>query len=114
MALAPNAALAEESPAQEAGIGTAAAIGSLLYAPVKIAYALGGTVVGGLAWCFSAGDKEVAVPIFNRAVRGDYVLTPDHVRGERKIEFIGRDPEPAVATGPPAPAYPPPASDPAW
>ena len=26
------------------------------------------------------------------AVRGDYFVTPDHLRGERSLEFIGRDP----------------------
>ena len=114
MASVPSAASANDSTATEGGIGAAAAFGSLLYVPVKVAYAVGGTIVGGLAWCFSAGDNDVAMPIWNRAVRGDYVLTPDHVRGERAIEFIGRDDEPSVASGPPAPVYPPPSDEPAW
>jgi len=25
-------------------------------------------------------------------VRGDYVVTPSHLRGERELEFLGRDP----------------------
>lgn len=108
MAAVPTAALADQPAAEEGGIGVAAAFGSLLYAPTKVAYAVGGTVVGGLAWLFSAGDNDVAIPIWNRAVRGDYVLTPEHVRGERSIQFIGRDDQPAVATGPP------PTDDPAW
>jgi len=114
MSSVPGTALAGESTAEEGGLGAAAAFSSLLYVPVKVAYALGGTIVGGLAWCFSAGDNDVAMPIWNRAVRGDYVLTPDHMRGERPIEFIGRDSDPAVASGPPAPAYPPPSDEPAW
>ncbi|MBW2267537.1 MAG: hypothetical protein JRH16_03085 [Deltaproteobacteria bacterium] len=114
LASVPTAALAENGASREAGIGVASAFGSLLYAPCKMAYALGGTLVGGLAWVFSAGDTDVAAPIWNRAVRGDYVLTPEHVRRERPIEFIGRDNEVSVAAGPPDPAYPPPANDPAW
>jgi hypothetical protein len=106
--------MAEPSAAEEAGIGTAAAIGSLLYMPVKLAYALGGSTIAGLAWVFSAGDNDVAVPIFDRSVRGDYVLTPAHIRGEQPIEFIGRDVGTAVASGPPAPAYPASTEDPAW
>ena len=114
VASVPTAALAEQPAAEEGGVGAAAAFGSLLYAPTKVAYAVGGTVVAGLAWLFSAGDNDVAVPILNRAVRGDYVLTPQHVRGEQPIAFIGRDDGPAVASGPPAPVYPPPSEDPAW
>ena len=112
--LLPAVAQAEQDTTEEAGLGMASAFGSLLYAPVKVAYAIGGTVVGGLAWVFSAGDNDVAMPIWNRAVRGDYVLTPRHVTGEEPIEFIGRDDVPAVASAPPDPIYPPPSNDPAW
>lgn len=117
---APSAALADDGTAEEAGWGIASALGSLVYGPAKVVYAVGGTVVGGFAWLFSAGDMDVAVPIWKRSVRGDYVLTPQHVRGERPIEFIGRDDPPAVAAQAPDPYYPPdssypPASnDPAW
>ena len=114
LAAVPATALAEPSAAEEAGVGAAAALGSVIYMPTKLAYALGGTVVGGLAWVFSAGDNDVAVPIFERAVRGDYVLTPQHVRGEQSIEFIGRDVDASVASGPPDPAYPGSSQDPAW
>jgi hypothetical protein len=27
------------------------------------------------------------------AVRGDYVVTPQHIRGERNLEFFGRSPD---------------------
>ena len=114
LATLPATAIAEPSAAEEAGVGAAAAIGSIIYMPTKLAYALGGTVVGGLAWLFSAGDNDVAMPIFDRSVRGDYVLTPQHVRGEESIEFIGRDVDTSVASAPPDPAYPAPAEDPAW
>ena len=121
LALAPSVALAEQDTAEEAGWGFASALGSLVYGPTKVAYAIGGTVIGGLAYVFSAGDLDVAAPIWERSVRGDYVLTPAHIRGERPIEFIGRDAPPAVAAQPPPdPYYPPsssysaPANDPAW
>lgn len=114
LVMVPAMAQAQENTSEEAGLGMASAFGSLIYAPVKVAYAIGGTVVGGLAWVFSAGDNDVAMPIWNRAVRGDYVLTPTHVTGEQPIEFIGRDDVPSVATAPPDPVYPPPTNDPAW
>jgi hypothetical protein len=82
-----------DSAAREAGIGLGSFFGSLLYAPVKIIYATGGLVVGGLAFVLSGGDGDVTGPIINASVRGDYMLTPDHIRGEKQVAFIGRSPE---------------------
>jgi hypothetical protein len=78
--------------AREAGLGASAAFLNLLYGPAKLLYAgLGGIVAGG-AWLFSAGDAEVAGPILTAALRGDYVVTPDHLGGGSWPEFVGRDP----------------------
>lgn len=89
--LAPTAALAD-SAAKEAGLGLASALASVLYAPVKIVYATGGLLVGGLAFAFSGGDSDVAKVVISPSVRGDYVITPAQLRGEKSIEFIGREP----------------------
>ena len=77
----------------EAGLGVAAGLVSVVYAPAKVLYAAGGGLVAGLAYVFSAGDKQVTEPILTPALRGDYVVTPAHLRGERQLEFIGREPE---------------------
>ena len=82
-----------ESAAREAGIGLGSFFGSLLYAPVKIIYATGGLITGGLAYVVSGGDGDVTGPIINASVRGDYMITPDHIRGEKEVAFIGRSPE---------------------
>ncbi len=89
---APMSAGANEvsEAANEGGLGVAAALASLVYGPVKVAYSLGGTAVAGCAWLFSAGDSEVANTVLTRAVRGSYVITPAALRGEEEIEFIGR------------------------
>jgi len=79
--------------ASGAGESAAAAICSIFYAPLKIAYAAGGSIVAGLGYVVSGGDKQVVDPILNAAVRGDYWLTPEQIRGERPIEFVGRSPE---------------------
>jgi type IV secretory pathway VirB2 component (pilin) len=93
--LHPGLARAEEqSTGSAAGWGALSALTSLVYAPVKVVYAIGGCVVGGFAWVFSAGDNDVAKTVVTPAVRGDYVVTPQHLRGERPLEFIGREPEP--------------------
>lgn len=76
--------------ATQGGMGAAAGLSSVVYAPVKVAYAAGGSIVAGLAYVLSGGDKDVAKPIFDASVRGDYVVTPQHMTGERELEFVGR------------------------
>jgi hypothetical protein len=80
----------------EAGLGVAAGLISLVYAPAKVLYAAGGGLVAGLAYVFSAGDQQIVDPILTPALRGDYVVTPAHLRGDRQLEFIGREPEDAA------------------
>jgi hypothetical protein len=82
-----------ESKGASAGIGSAAVISSLVYGPVKMVYSLLGTVFGGIAWGLSGGDSEVMAAVISPAVRGDYVVTPSHLRGEQPLQFIGRRPD---------------------
>jgi hypothetical protein len=94
--LTPVAALAEgdgADMAKAAGIGVGTAVASLIYAPLKLTYAFGGLVVGGLAWAFSGGDSSVASIIFTPSLRGDYVVTREQLLGKQEIEFFGRRPE---------------------
>jgi hypothetical protein len=88
----PGLARAQQSTGENAGLGAASALSSLLYGPIKCVYALGGLVVGGLAWPLSGGDSDVMWKILTPAVRGDYVVTPAHLTGEKPLEFFGRDP----------------------
>jgi hypothetical protein len=80
------------SPGEAYGIGAACVFANLLYGPVKFFYATGGALVAGAAYVFSGGDLDVALPVVDASLRGDYVITPDHLRGGRSIEFIGRSP----------------------
>ena len=91
-ALTPASATAESAGA-EYGIGLGCALVNLVYGPVKVLYATGGAIVSGMAWVFSAGDSEVARPIWDASMRGDYALVPDQLKGKRPIVFIGRSPE---------------------
>jgi len=65
--------------------------GLLVYGPLKLVYATGGLVVGAFAWVFTAGDTQVAEKVFTRSLRGTYVITPEILLGEQRLEFIGRD-----------------------
>ncbi len=89
-----SAASADEAKIQnDAGMGAASAAASLIYAPTKLVYATGGGLVAGMAYLVSGGDQDVAKPILDASMRGDYVLTREHLKGQRSIEFVGRNPE---------------------
>jgi hypothetical protein len=88
-------ARAEASDSEGVGYGVGAALCSVVYGPAKIVYALLGSVVGGAAWAVTGGDTDISTPIFESALYGDYVVTPDVLRGERPLEFVGRPSETA-------------------
>lgn len=81
-----------ESPSREIGINAASAGLTLLYAPVKMTYSALGLVFGGIAYGLSGGDSDVLSAVVTPAVYGDYAVFPSHLRGQQKLEFIGRDP----------------------
>ncbi len=81
-----------------AGLQAGALFTTLLYGPAKVCYAVVGSVVSGLAWGLTAGNSEVAWPIFVSAAYGDYVVTPDHLTGQKPLEFVGRETPAATAT----------------
>lgn len=107
IAAAPLPALAQEAgPVTNFAYGAGSAIASLVYGPAKVLYAVGGSVIAGCAYLFSGGDGAVASPIIDAALRGDYVISPDVLRGQRELHFIGERPEYQqmnnVASPPPA------------
>lgn len=88
----PGSALAAEEPtstAYNAATGIGSTLCTLVYTPLKVAYAAGGSVVSGLAWLWTLGDKKIAGPIFFSSVRGDYVVTPGNLEGRDELEFVG-------------------------
>lgn len=91
VALAPASALAEDTATPEgAGMGAASMLATLLYGPAKLVYATTGGIVGGLAYGLTGGNADVAMPILESSVYGDYYVTPDQLRGEKPLEFVGR------------------------
>ena len=76
--------------AKSAGVGLGSAVATVLYAPAKTFYAFGGILVGGLAYAFSGGDADVARVVLEPSVLGDYVITTQHLEGERPIQFFGQ------------------------
>ena len=83
---------ASKELAQEGGTGALAALTTLIYGPVKIVYATGGLIFGGLAYAFSGGNKDVLSAVLTPTVRGDYVVTPNALMGNDDLHFLGQDP----------------------
>jgi hypothetical protein len=78
------------------GYGAASVILTIPYGLAKVLYAAFGSVVGGAALVFSAGDTKAAKAVWNASLHGTYVLTPEHLKGEKDIHFVG-EPEEGVA-----------------
>jgi len=111
LTVAPRPAAADEM-VNEAGMGAASALATLVYGPVKLVYATCGLVFGGIAWGLSGGDSQVLTAVVTPAVRGDYVVTPEHLRMQKSLEFFGRDPayreqdsQQLASDSPPAPTH---------
>ena len=86
LAALPGAARADS----DAGAKIGSVLATLAYVPLKLSYAAVGLVAGGVGWALSGGDSRVAGAALAPAVRGDYLVTPSHLRGERELEFVGR------------------------
>jgi hypothetical protein len=79
----------EPGPAAALGWGLAAIGTNLGYMPAKMLYALGGGLVGLLAWGVTAGDDQVAMGILQPSLGGTWVVTPEMLRGKEPILFQG-------------------------
>jgi hypothetical protein len=79
----------EPGPAASLGFGMAAIGTSLVYMPAKMLYALGGGLVGLMAWGVTAGDDQVAMGILQPSLGGTWVVTPEMLRGKDPILFQG-------------------------
>jgi hypothetical protein len=79
----------QQGTATGAGMGALSAVSTILYFPFKGACALGGGIVGGLAYLFSGGSEQTAKDIWIPSMYGTYVITPEHLNGERPVRFFG-------------------------
>jgi hypothetical protein len=86
-----------------AGMQAAAAVSTILYFPLKAAFAIGGGIVGGLAYAFSGGNEQAAKSIWDTSLRGTYYISPDHLQGNRPIRFLGVDDSNDASASAPAP-----------
>jgi len=93
----------QQGTASGAGMQAASALATILYFPLKAAFAIGGGIVGGLAYAFSGGSEQTAKNIWVPSMYGTYVITPEHLTGDRAVRFLGVAAEDGAAP-PSAPA----------
>ncbi|HVO92544.1 MAG TPA: hypothetical protein VMT22_06865 [Terriglobales bacterium] len=90
---ASNTQAAEQPVTEELGYGVGSALASVFYIPAKVTYAGLGLLTGGLGFVLTGGRADVANNIIYPAVRGNYVVTPSHLKGTEPIYFVGAPPE---------------------
>jgi len=99
-----------EATESQGALGVAAALLTIPYSVFKVVFALSGGIVGGLAYVFSGADEKIAKKVWDVSVRGTYVITPDHLKGNKAVRFLGVPPEEEAASemspGEPAPMVP--------
>jgi hypothetical protein len=98
LALAPAAPLwaaagTPQTPLAEAALGIGSIVVTLFYTPAKLLYAGGASVTAVSAYAITAGRKDVFWDIMGPALRGDYVVTPQHLQFQRQLVFMGPSPE---------------------
>lgn len=95
----------QQGTASGAGMGAAAGAATIVYFPFKAAFAIGGGIVGGLAYVFSGFSESTAKSIWVPSVYGTYVITPEHLNGDRPVRFLGVAAENEASSSAPAPIH---------
>lgn len=83
------AAESTQPPSENGGVQAASWFVTVPYGAVKTAFAIGGGIVGGLAWAVTGGDTETAKAVWIPSMTGDYVVQAQHLTGEKTLRFVG-------------------------
>jgi hypothetical protein len=72
-----------------AGLQAASYLLTVPYGAVKVVFAVLGGLVGGLTWVLSGGNTQAAQSVWTTSMYGTYVITPEHLKGDKPIRFMG-------------------------
>jgi len=101
-----------EATESQGGLGVASVLLTIPYGIVKVVYAGLGAIIGGFAYVLTGFDEKPAKKIWDTSLRGTYVITPEHLKGDKPVRFLGVPPEEEAASqqpsGEPAPMAPEP------
>jgi hypothetical protein len=92
----------EPAVGEELGYGFGSVLANIFYMPAKVTYAGLGLLTGGIGFVLSGGRADVANDIIYPSVKGNYVVTPSHLKGNEPLYFVGAPPP---ETAPSSPAY---------
>ena len=89
---APAVAFAEaedSGPLTKFFFGITSAVCTLVYTPLKIVYAVSSIPMSGLVYTWSAGNAEMSERVLRSGTQGTWVVTPEHLQGNRSLTFVG-------------------------
>jgi hypothetical protein len=89
----------KSNPNTEVGLEAASWVLTVPYGAAKVVFAILGGVAGGLTYAFSGGNTEAAKAVWDTSIRGTYVITPAHLKGDKPVRFLGVPPEQDGAQG---------------
>lgn len=99
-----------ENTGSQYGLGAASVFLSIPYGITKFMFATLGGIFGGFTYVFSGANEKAAKSVWDTSMRGTYVITPEHLKGDKSVRFFGVPAEsgPEGATPEPAPLEPEP------
>src|SRR5690242_3442955 len=74
---------------EELGYGFGSVLANVFYIPAKITYAGLGLMTGGVGYLITGFRGDVANNIIYPAVGGNYVVTPNQLKGTEPLYFVG-------------------------
>jgi hypothetical protein len=89
--LAGSTAIAADDSGTVGGAGLQAAswLATVPYGAAKVVYAIGGGVVGSLAWVMTGGNTDIAKAIWGPTMTGHYIVQPQNLTGDKSLHFMG-------------------------
>jgi hypothetical protein len=71
------------------GVGAGTLGANVLYIPAKLGYGILGGIGGGAGYVLTGGNTQVSDTIWRSSLGGDYVVTPEMIKGEQPVHFSG-------------------------
>jgi hypothetical protein len=78
-----------QSTASQFGLGASSFFLTIPYGLAKVVYATLGGIIGGFTYALTGGNDRAAKAVWDSSLRGTYVITPDHLKGDKAVRFLG-------------------------
>lgn len=78
---------AQESTLSQIGTGVGSGLGTVVYFPFKTVFCVGGGIASGFTLIFAGRDN--ANKVASAACRGTWAITPDIIKGNEPVKFVG-------------------------